>query len=943
MEPLLSPRFSDSGSSPRSSTRALSRSSAGSGQAFGIYCMLGSVLGFVGYALTIVASVAELCDIVDNVDAAYNSPGTLTRWPSTISELNSDFTSARGRLFFGFMLATATLLFLSKMPYELDSLPFEESLEPPENTGDRQGEDHTQGQAAEAAARQRAWDAYTPSAPHVCCLADCAPCCEFPWRPIVVRLPPFPCKSGNNTSGEEPICCHARSGAACETSLVYVRGIIIPLGVVFVALMPTLNFWSRNVPGAGVTRAVHLLAAGCLFAGGTIAEAVRMYFLWCESRQAGILAGHVDARSTSCHRFLCEQRISQAEGIGPMRPWLLACLLVGLVGAALSLHEDEKYIAPSLQVDRGDVLLSPEGTAFCPAPKFKYLEIHTLAQCNAVTERLRMEWKKDLMEDARQANEKKFWTRSALIDDFIGTSKPDASAEACLVSAGARLSRKEFPMDRGISERSVGTEESPPNSEILAHSSGFPPNTMCNVMNFNETAGRCVAHTLSTPMEFLTRCDNISDRGECVSTLKYGESMQCAPGGFPKDSSKNFTTCCKKTLSKSCCEKTCRTAKMPYAYNFSTVPKGDDCFAKSDTYSFTFMDSLMDLNSNFTCASAIILPSYVAICVCDPDDKDIPYCQYEATKPASTRLQLFVQESALAILLLMTYMAIGIEHALRNPTIDPQPTCRVWTMRLVLASMPMFLAIASFTVHTYIDEHNVGGNLVSRSPCASWAVVVGQLLEPAFYYYGIQLRLYWISGVLMLVWIGNSMLAEGRPYLLGTFLMLTMGTLIVFVPWVLGIVTDWDKFWNWLLSDLMLLVACVATWLVKSTQWLLPARRLSSFVVGSCMSAGLVLWPLLNPQYFASRLLWRLLWQFLWQFDLFVLALWCGRNCTIRCGYSVVDGYADAVPLVVTPTTPVSTNLLNDSTEVPLALSARTGPVPSQNPGGIGDRAREAN
>jgi hypothetical protein len=337
------------------------------------------------------------------------------------------------------------------------------------------------------------------------------------------------------------------------------------------------------------------------------------------------------------------------------------------------------------------------------------------------------------------------------------------------------------------------------------------------------------------------------------------------------------------------------------------------------------MNSLMDLDSTFTCASASILPSYVAICVCDPDDKDIPYCQYDATNPASARLQLFVQESALALLLLMTYMAIGLQHALRNPSIDPQPTCRVWTMQLLLASMPMFVAIASFTVHTYIDEHSVGGNLVSRSPCKSWTVVVQQLLEPAFYYYGIQLRLYWISGVLMLVWIGNSMLAEGRPYLLGTFVMLTIGTLIVFVPWVLGIVTNWDAFSNWLLNDLMLLVACVATWLVRSTQWLLPARRLSTFVAGSCMSAGLVLWPLLNPQDYSSTRLWSLLWQFLWQFDLFVLVLWCGRNCTMRCGYSVVDGYADAVPLVVTPTTPVSANLLNDSTEAPPpAVSART-------------------
>ena len=89
-----------------------------------VQAVLAGLLGFTGFALTLLAAADEACGIVNNPEVGYRD-GVLTRWPSTISELNSDWASARGRLFFGFMLVTSGLLYLSRMPDELDRLPFE--------------------------------------------------------------------------------------------------------------------------------------------------------------------------------------------------------------------------------------------------------------------------------------------------------------------------------------------------------------------------------------------------------------------------------------------------------------------------------------------------------------------------------------------------------------------------------------------------------------------------------------------------------------------------------------------------------------------------------------------------------------------------------------------------------------------------------------------------
>lgn len=132
--------------------------------------------------------------------------GTLTRWPSTISELNSDWSSARGRLFFGFMLSTAALLFASRMPYELDTVKLEEEV--------------ADADQASSAAGQAADDR------HVCCLADCGPACDWPFSAVCAGQSgciPVDCVAGllwrpvhavKRATGVEdtPICC---TGPAC--------------------------------------------------------------------------------------------------------------------------------------------------------------------------------------------------------------------------------------------------------------------------------------------------------------------------------------------------------------------------------------------------------------------------------------------------------------------------------------------------------------------------------------------------------------------------------------------------------------------------------------------------------------------------------------------------------------------------------------------------------
>jgi hypothetical protein len=193
---------------------------------FAAQCAVGGVLGFVGFALTLLAAKDEACGIVDHPEHGYEHL-TLTRWPSTISELNSDWQSSRGRLFFGFMLATAALLYVSRMPDELDRLPFERRT-------------HREGGKV-----------------YVCCLADCGPGCETAHTDLCSWL------AGNLGGGRErasglrrpltvdstprhpdAMCCaDGHAGDAIASLINKARLVVVPLGVLFVALCPTNNYW----------------------------------------------------------------------------------------------------------------------------------------------------------------------------------------------------------------------------------------------------------------------------------------------------------------------------------------------------------------------------------------------------------------------------------------------------------------------------------------------------------------------------------------------------------------------------------------------------------------------------------------------------------------------------------------------------------------------------
>jgi hypothetical protein len=405
-----------------------------------LYCLLAVVLGGIGFALTVVAAEDEACGVVSSSTTSYRE-GMLTRWPSTISELNSDWHSARGRLFFGFMLSTAALLFASRMPYELDNILLEETASTEDSTEDT-------------------WDESV-----VCCCADCGPACDWPcsllwsgssgcWLLDRAATLHSDCKAGtsralgqeqeqeqqNSSSGDgggggsSGLCCAGSSCSCANWALLHARGIVVPLGVTFVALCPTVNFWTTELPGAQVVRAVHLTAAGVLFCGGTACEALRLYFLWCQSRKlgrqrqlwqtrsyevapqlrdgggggggdssagAGAGAGgainddgsshglraalspaatppssqidQAQGDSESCWRFVQPPgeggpaAAGGGEGLGPLRPWLVGCLVLSIVAFMCSFQEASSITEFRLQAQRGDVLLSP--VVRCPAPR----------------------------------------------------------------------------------------------------------------------------------------------------------------------------------------------------------------------------------------------------------------------------------------------------------------------------------------------------------------------------------------------------------------------------------------------------------------------------------------------------------------------------------------------------------------------------------------------
>ncbi len=307
-----------------------------SGRTHAWYCCLGSMLGFVGFGLTLISAIADVCHNPEG----NQEDGVLPRWPSTVSEINSDFGSGRGRLFFGFMLATSGFLFAAQMPTSLDTPQFENEL-------------WKLGVAVRGSADER----------------------NGKWREV--RLP--------------------------DKYLLHFRSMAAPLGALFVALCPTVNFWTAHHAGQEVVRSVHLVAAGFLFLGGTGAEVwrlLRLHSVWkwkdafsthCTQCRRQAVAGPKTGRTTK-QFFLNEAIVSsklqgKQQPVGPIRPFLILCLCLNMLAIGPDLYIDSGA-KPVITAFRGDIILSPTATGYCPGRQFRYAKISTREQCHSISKLL---------------------------------------------------------------------------------------------------------------------------------------------------------------------------------------------------------------------------------------------------------------------------------------------------------------------------------------------------------------------------------------------------------------------------------------------------------------------------------------------------------------------------------------------------------------------------
>ena len=810
---------------PQPGSIAEHRRLAGSHSPYILYCFTAAVLGFAGFWLTLVASYAEVCAVVEDPSATYSSRGTLTHWPSTISELNSDWKSARGRLFFGFMLATSALLFASRMPYELDTLPLEElAFKETGATPDARSEPQ-----------------------HVCCLADCGTRCDWTCAQACGNGRVYAQHVGGRladprlgqfrTVEEEPLCCAGTACASIERNLVFLRSMLAPLGVLFVALCPTLNFWSEHLPGGDVVRKVHLAAAAALFAGGTITETTRIYFLWCESRAAGIRNGHPDVHSSSCWIFI-QGTDQEPHGIGPVRPWLCFCLVVGLIAAGTSLHESGSMErgAFSLRVERGDVLLSPVKTAYCPQPDFAYLEVETLDECNRATDRLREGWIRDdhipgcngkpvlenqdgcdacpglaFVSSMRLCSGCSFDGNTRITPDNVGRLTPKARlcpgvfpsrtdgqtewVRSELMRPFKRRKPNATDDSDGFSDEGQGFVSAPASSGCLVHRKsvevlvgpgeirdeklkppgGVVPDTQCNLLNFDERQRRCLPHKMDQSMDFLARCTKQRIENPLYSHgLPLGCDLDrgiCRSGGFP-----GAAKCCSggqtgnESVQEACCAEACPRGPFPWVKTASNSAS-DNCGLAD-----AVIKGIFEM-PEYSCRAAVITPGYLAVCVCDPENSEQNDCTWPTSVNAKLRLRLFVQESLLAILLLMNYMEIVVEHMLgkqntmRLPgqAVVREACCRAWTLRLLQAAVPFSIMVIALAITAFNNDHGVHSGVLDVADDIAFA-------WGGFMIYETQLKVYWLSAFVVLCMLGRAMW-PARPVLLVVYVTAVCSTL----------------------------------------------------------------------------------------------------------------------------------------------------------------------
>jgi hypothetical protein len=779
-----------------------------------LYCLLAVVLGAIGFGLSVVASSDEACGVVNWPATAY-SAGMLTRWPSTISELNSDWDSARGRLFFGFMLSTAGLLFASRMPYELDTVVLEESSVAVDGEEEEEGEG--EGEDDEPFLQEI-----------VCCCVDCGPACN--WSCAVLwsgasgcwlfdRLAALrsSCRSHIQRTcradGDEvdALCC-AQGACGCgQWALLHARAVVVPMGITFVALCPTVNFWTVELPGAQIVRGVHLWAAGVLFCGGTATEALRLYFLWCQSYSVGqrrrrrrrqrnegspsSAAGVGTARRDSCWRFLQHPSDYPEEGVGPLRPWIVGCLVLALAAFGWSILELSTIGEFRLRADRGDVLLSPVGTAFCPEPDFRYLEIRTVEQCRQATDRLRHHW--------NQSTDG-VWKRSGAHElPMFHTSHGNVSSRsACLVSNGARISPTAYQpyggARIGILAWGLMRQQRTRPLELLKPSDGSPPNTRCNLMNFNETAGGCSAHDAGDKVEYLARCPR-DGHGRCDGHDILAQRA-CLPGGAP--TTINSSSCCgsdNETFAAHCCASTCMQPQ-PYVWDPSLATANQRMLQSSG------LSDQLDLG-RFNCKSAVIDPLFIAACVCAPSDVNKQTCSWVTPEPAELRMRLFIQESLIAVLLMLNYAAISMEHVLRAPRPSP-PVCQRMLLSLAYVVIPLCFTVLNFRLKATLSRH--------ESTPLSWIWADGGSTI-----FLLQTRFNWVSGAGMVILVGCHQMRGQRQGIK----MLTVAVVASILLWqAISLAHDiniWSVFWSWVVVDMTLALALFCMWQALVRRWTL--------------------------------------------------------------------------------------------------------------------------
>lgn len=114
------------------------------------------------------------------------------------------------------------------------------------------------------------------------------------------------------------------------------------------------------------------------------------------------------------------------------------------------------------------------------------------------------------------------------------------------------------------------------------------------------------------------------------------------------------------------------------------------------------------------CTNEIIIPAYTAVCVCNPDDQQVDRCEWAAPHLARFRVQVFIQESFLAALLLLNYIAIAIQHWLRNDG-EPLLCCSDCILTFARAAVPLAMLCISFTIRAYYWDISYSGQVETNN------------------------------------------------------------------------------------------------------------------------------------------------------------------------------------------------------------------------------------